>query len=138
MLDEAAVIKRLEGKRACDASTEFINVGEARGRVVGYTGCRWAIVPDGSCLIVLEGLADDVATAPESKEWRSLRGSLALPSGKLVVFDATAPRARTRETKTITLKPGRYTVEELDRNARRTRRRPTEPWLWMLRLRRSN
>ena len=51
-----------------------------------------------------------------------------VPSGELVVFDATAPKGKTRAKKTLRVPAGRYAVEQLYRY---------EPSLWMVRFTRA-
>jgi hypothetical protein len=117
--------------RACDVSEQrvgVLDVGEWRGLVLGHTGCRFH-VSAASCLIVMEGHGEDVAEAlASSSGWTAIPGTLEVPSGKLVLFDATAARGKTREKKTLTVAPGTYTVSEFHR---------LKPWLWIARLSRS-
>lgn len=84
------------------------------------TGCSYTLLPNG-CLFVMEGKDDAL---PDKKGSRRLR-TMDVPSGKLVVFDAAAPKGKTREKKSLALPRGRYLVEQLHRN---------DPWLWMIRF----
>jgi hypothetical protein len=87
---------------------------------MNHTGCSYTLLPKG-CLFVIEGTDD---AFPDKKGFRGI-GTMNVPSSKLVVFDATAAKAKTREKKSLALPKGRYLVEELYRN---------EPWLWMVRF----
>jgi hypothetical protein len=112
--------------RACDVDgVGLLRVGVLRGLVLAHTGCDFARLADGSFLLVLDGLDDDLAAAPEAKTWRKLAGPLELPSGELVIFEASAAAAKTRNKARVKLPSGSYAVEELRRNARS---------LWVVRL----
>ena len=90
---------------------------------MNHTSCSYALLPKG-CLFVLEG-ADDAF--PDKKGFRTI-GAMNVPSGELVVFDATAPKGKTRAKKTLRVPAGRYAVEQLYRY---------EPSLWMVRFTRA-
>ena len=75
---------------------------------------------------MLEGLADEVAAAPTAKGWKPVTGTLAAPSGALVMFDANARHARTRAKQTLALAAGDYAIEVL---------RKPKTSLWVVRLR---
>lgn len=105
-------------ERACDdARTAFVREVFLS---MNHTRCAYTLLPNG-CLFVLEGAEDAFA---DKKGFRRI-GPMSVASGELVVFDAAAPKAKTRQKKSFALPKGRYLVEELHRN---------EPWLWMVRF----
>lgn len=120
--------------RACDVSDAdtpfgpygFIDVGAHRGLVLGRS-FTYAKLEDGTCLLVMEGEAEDVgALLKEQKTWKKLSGELSLPSGQLVVFDSAMEHAKTNNKSTLKLAPGKYAVDEYDEDGDRSR--------WIVRL----
>lgn len=113
--------KTSDYERACDDTrTAFVRKVFLS---INHTGCSFALLPKG-CLFVLEG-ADDAF--PDKKGFRRV-GAMQVSSGELVVFDATAAKAKTRERKTLAIPNGKYVVDELYRY---------EPFLWMVRFTRA-
>jgi hypothetical protein len=105
----------------------FLDVGEHRGLVLGKR-CEVAKLKDGTCLLVMEGDGEGVAALLKDpkKAWKKLNGELELASGKLVLFDCAAEKAKTNNKSTVKLAPGRYALDEYDEDG--------DESLWVVRL----
>jgi hypothetical protein len=117
-------------ERACDVSSAvgFLDVEGGKALVLPDP-CDAALLPDGKCLLVMQGNEEEIAALPAEVKWRALRQSLDIPSGQLAVFDAVwgAADKELKKSATLELAPDRYDVDEL--RFRKDRRE-----LWIVRL----